>query len=122
MKSLRLSMILSHINFSENYRFEPQNEIQAEYYNSVNVTMLVHITHRVQVCPQTNQEMEVKECHFHISDNHSRDTLFVQYCLTQHWKWLDAQGINTSEHILFSDGAMFQFKNRQGLYYVARYP
>ena len=49
MKSLGAGVILSHIDFSENYRFEPQNKIQAEYYDSVNVTILVHTTHRIVV-------------------------------------------------------------------------
>ena len=122
MKSLQPGVILSHIGFSENYRFEFQNEIQIEYYDSMNVTILVHITHQVQVCLQTNQEMVVKESHFYIFDDHSHDMLFVQYYLIQHWKWLDAQGINSSKHIVFSDGTRSQFKNRHGLYYVARYP
>jgi hypothetical protein len=121
MKSLRTGVILSHIDFSENYRFESYNEIQAEYYDSVNVTILVHITLRVVVCLLTNNETIVKESHFYISDDYSHDTLFVQYYLIQHWKWLDAQEINPSEHIVFFDGAASQFKNRQALYYVAMY-
>jgi hypothetical protein len=77
MKSLRTGVILSHIDFSENYRFESYNEIQAEYYDSVNVTILVHITLRVVVCLLTNNETIVKESHFYISNDHSHDTLFV---------------------------------------------
>ena len=103
-------MILSHIDFSKNYRFEPQNKIQVEYYHSVNVTILVHIIHQVQVCPKTNEKKVVKESHFYNSDDHNHDTLFVQYCLTQHWKWLDAQGINPSEHIVFSNGVGYNLR------------
>jgi hypothetical protein len=77
MQSLREGVILSHIDFSENYRFEPQNELQSEYYDSVNVTILVHITHRTVIDPETGVERIVKESHFYVSDDKKHDTLFL---------------------------------------------
>jgi hypothetical protein len=77
MQSLRKGVILSHIDFSENYRFEPQNELQLEYYDSVNVTILVHITHRTVIDPETGVERIVKESHFYVSDDKKHDTLFL---------------------------------------------
>jgi hypothetical protein len=122
MQSLREGVILSHIDFSENYRFEPQNELQSEYYDSVNVTILVHITYKTIIDPETGVERIVKESHFYVSDDKKHDTLFVQHCLNMHWKWLDEQGVTLKDHIIFSNGVTWQFKNRRGFYYVSRYP
>jgi hypothetical protein len=122
MKSLAEGVILSHIDFVENYDFKVRNEIQSEYYESITVTILVHITYRVQVDRESGENRVIKEGHFYISDDKSHDTFFVQHCLIEHWKWLADRGFKPREYIVFSDGASSQFKNCRGLYFVARYP
>jgi hypothetical protein len=121
MKSLAKGVILSHIDFAENYDFKVQNKIQSKYYESITITILVHITYRVQVNRESGENRMIKEGHFYISDDKSHDTLFVQHYLIEHWKWLADRGFKPREHIVFSDGASSQFKNCQGLYFVARY-
>ena len=36
--------ILSVVYFAENYTLQPQNEIQSQYYQSEQVSLMVHIT------------------------------------------------------------------------------
>jgi hypothetical protein len=122
MKLLAEGVILSHIDFAENYDFRFQNEIQSEYYESITVMILVYITYRVQVNWESGENKVIKEAHFYISDDKSHDTLFVQHCLIEHWKWLADRGFKPKEHIVFLNGASSQFKNCRGLYFVARYP
>ena len=41
-----LGIILSVVDFAENYTLQPQNEIESQYYHSEQVTIMVHITYR----------------------------------------------------------------------------
>ena len=41
-----LRIILSVVDFAENYTLQPQNEIQSQYYHSEKVSIMVHITYR----------------------------------------------------------------------------
>jgi hypothetical protein len=122
MTTMPGDVLLSHLDFAENYSFEVQNEIQSMYYHTFSVTILVHITHRMLEDELTGEERMLKETHYYISDDRAHDTLFVQHCLLEHWKWLHAQGFSLVEHSIFSDGCAGQFKGRQGMYFVARYP
>ena len=47
MKELPADAILSHVDFAENYSFEIQNEIQSMHWHSSHITILVHITYRL---------------------------------------------------------------------------
>lgn len=85
MSGLREGVLLSHIDFVENYTFQVQNEVQSEYYRSVQVTILVHITYRVVRDEDTTELTVVKESHFYVSDDRRHDSFFVQYCLLLHW-------------------------------------
>ena len=122
MSTMPRNVLLSHLDFAENYSFEVQNEIQSMYYHTFSVTILVHITYKMQQDDQTGEEKMLKETHYYISDDKAHDTLFVQHCLLEHWKWLQVQGFSPAEHSVFSDGCAGQFKGRQGMYFVARYP
>jgi hypothetical protein len=44
MKNLPDGVLVSHIDFAENYNFAIQNEVQSMYYFTTSVTILVHIT------------------------------------------------------------------------------
>ena len=87
MKCLGEDMILSHIDYAENYTFEIQDQIQSMYWCSTQITILVHITYR-----RNDSGDVVKDSHFYISDDEKHDSLFVQHCLMQHWQWLQSQG------------------------------
>jgi hypothetical protein len=41
--------IISHVVFAENYTFQVQNKIQSMYYHSYQLSILVHITYRVNL-------------------------------------------------------------------------
>ena len=41
-----IGTILLVVDFAENYTLAPQDEIQPQYYNSVQVTLYVHIVYR----------------------------------------------------------------------------
>ena len=74
MKSLAKGVILSYIDFAENYDFKVQNEIQSKYYESITIMILVHMTYRVQVNQKRGENRVIKEGHFYISDDKSHDT------------------------------------------------
>jgi fibronectin type 3 domain-containing protein len=56
MNRLDSDAILSHIDYAENYTFQVQDEIQSEYFLSVSVTILVHITYRKVLNLDTGDE------------------------------------------------------------------
>ena len=87
MENLGEDCILSHIDFAENYTFEIQNQIQSMYWCSTQVSILVHITYRMN-----SDGVIVKDSHFYISDDEKHDSLFVQHRMMQHWQWLQSEG------------------------------
>jgi hypothetical protein len=91
MECMGEDVILSHIDFAENYTFEIQNQIQSMYWCSTQISILVHITYRIK----PDGEL-VKDSHFYITDDEQHDSLFVQHCLMQHWRWLESQGVLVS--------------------------
>jgi hypothetical protein len=80
MSDLPTDMILSHIDFAENYSFQIQNEIQSMHWFSHQVTILVHLTYKHNPSSDNDEEW-IKESHFYISDDKEHDTLFIQHCL-----------------------------------------
>ena len=44
LKNIPEGVLVSHIDYAENYTFAIQNEVQSMYYFSTSVTILVHIT------------------------------------------------------------------------------
>ena len=78
MENMPKGVVVSHIDFAENYSFAIQNEVQSLYYFSTSVTILVHIT----MSKEGGQSM--KQTHFYISDDKSHDSAFVQHCLMLH--------------------------------------
>jgi hypothetical protein len=79
MVDLPEDAILSHIDFAENYSFEIQNEIQSMHWFSHQVTILLHLTNRLNPIPdlEVRGSKWIKESHFYISDDKEHDTLFV---------------------------------------------
>ena len=93
------NVVISVVDFVENYTLKEQNKIQSMHWWSVQVTIFVHITYyRI--------DGDVKKViHFFISDDKQHDTLFVQHCFTLHWQWLKNLGIELKHHWVWSDGA-----------------
>lgn len=116
MKNVPEGVIISHIDFAENYSFAIQNEVQSMYYFSSSVTILVHIT------MWREGENIFKQTHFYISGDKDHDSAFVQHCLLLHWDWLQDLGFTPKSHWVYSDGCSAQFKCATAMYFVARYP
>ena len=116
MKNILEGVLVSHIDFAENYTFAIQNEVQSLYYFSTSVTILVHITMWKEA------ETIMKQTHFYVSDDKSHDSAYVQHCLLLHWDWLEDSGFMFNEHWVYSDGCSGQFKCATAMYFVARYP
>lgn len=116
MKNVPQGVIISHIDFAENYSFAIQNEVQSMYYFSTSVTILVHIT------MWREGEDIIKQTHFYVSDDKDHDSAYVQHCLLLHWDWLQDSGFIPEEHWVYSDGCNAQFKCATAMYFVARYP
>ena len=109
-------VVVSVIDFAENYSFKMQNEIQSMHWWSTQVTILVHITYVRNLTGSIE-----KTLHFYISDDKQHDTLFVQHCFMLHDMWLKQQGHRLRYHWGWSEGAASQFKARRPFYFVARY-
>ena len=116
MKNIPEGVLISHIDFAENYTFAIQNEVQSLYYFSTSVTILVHITMWKEA------KTSMKQTHFYVSDDKSHDSAYVQHCLLLHWDWLEDSGFMFNEHWVYSDGCSGQFKCATAMYFVARYP
>ena len=108
-------VVVSVVDFAENYSFKEQNEIQSMHWHSSQVSILVHITYIKKAGDI------IKTVHFFISDDTIHDTLFVQHCFMLHFGWLKEQSISIKSHWVWSDGAASQFKARRSFYFVARY-
>ena len=108
-------VIVSVVDFAENYTFKEQNEIQSMHWWSNQVTIFVHITYY-----RSQGEIQ-KVVHFFISDDKKHDTLFVQHCFMLHWGWAREQNTELRQHWVWSDGAASQFKAKRPFYFVGRY-
>lgn len=120
-------VVLSVIDFAENYSFQTQNEIQEMHWFSIQITILVHIMYRHNpeydpMDPKSKGPI-LKEYHYYISDDRIHDTLFVQHCFELHWIHLTSTlGVYPAEHWVWSDGCSSQFKSSRCWYHVSRYP
>ena len=100
MVDMPRDVILSHVDFAENYTFQIQNEIQSMHWQNTQISIFVHVTYRYDSVVGS----VVRESHFYISDDRSHDTLFVQHCFILHWRWLAAHNITVQRHWVWSDG------------------
>jgi hypothetical protein len=81
--------MLSCIDFSKNYAFKQQNEIQDMHWLSFQITILVHIMYRINLEYDLAhlESRIVKEVHYYISDKKEHDTLFVQNAFKLNWQF-----------------------------------
>lgn len=109
-------VVVSVIDFAENYSFKEQNEIQSMHWYSAQVTILVQITYM-----RTPTQDILKVIHFYISDDKMHDTLFVQHCMQLHYKWLKENSLTElKRHWVWSDGCAAQFKSKRPFYFIGR--
>lgn len=115
LKNISNDCILSYIDFSENYAFKTQNEVQDMHRYNFQISILVHITYRKNLYfDNTTFDQNptiLKEVHYYISDDKTHDSLFVQHALTFHQEYLKGKGCYLEEHIIWNDGCFAQFKS-----------
>ena len=124
LSSVPPSTLISCIDFSENYTLKVQNEIQSMHWHNDQVTILVHITYRLNPTwdSDSNEPLLLKEIHYYLSDDRTHDSLYVQHCLMLNWEHVKEQGFTPINHIVWSDGCSGQFKSARAWYFISRYP
>ena len=91
--------IFSMVDFTENYTFAAQNEIQSEYYHFDQVSIFFHVLYRnaqhsVDDIESMNDNRHViKEYHFYISDDRMHDMHYVKHCFDIIYGSLKIHGI-----------------------------
>ena len=88
-----MDTILSVVDFVENYTLQPQNEVQAKYYTSQQVSIFVHITFMHSPTSTEDDRKILREYHFYISDDRSHSTEFVHGCFQLFYGDLANRGI-----------------------------
>jgi hypothetical protein len=78
--------------------FTEHIEVQEPHWHSLCITILVHITYRLN----QNENLDVietwllKKIHFYISNDGKHDTSFLQHCLFLHWWYMTNGGSYTN--------------------------
>jgi len=118
-------MVVSCIDFFENYTMKIQNDIQNMHWHNFQISILVHITYH------RNPEYDIldscslpflKEVHYYVSNDKHHDSLFVQHAFMLHWEFLQTIGCFPSQHMVWRDGCSRQFKSVRVWYFVSCYP
>lgn len=96
---------MSIVDFSENYNFSPQSEIQAKYYHSDQVTIFVQVSYRHAQFEVDEVEsidpdeyIIIKEVYFYLSDDRVHDRSYVANYFGMFFDDLMHCGINALEH------------------------
>ena len=74
-----LALLYQFVEFAENYRLQPQNETQSQYYNSIQIFIFVHITYRHAPDSAKDNQKIIREYHFYMSDDRSHSHEFVSF-------------------------------------------
>ena len=104
------------VDFAENYTFEAHKEIQSEYYHFDKVSIFFHVLYRhaqhnvYNIEKRNDNRHVIKEYHFYISDDRTRDTHYVQHCFDIIYGSLKTHEIVMNEHWIWSDGCVGKFK------------
>ena len=118
------STLISCVDFSENYTLKVQNEIQSMHWHNDQITILVHITYKLNPDwhAENDEPLLLKEFHYYVSDDKTHDSLFVQHCFMLNWDHVKSQGFMPENHIVWSDGCSGQFKSARAWYFISHYP
>ncbi len=94
------------------------------HLHNFQVSILVHNTyhHNPRHDAKNFDYPLLKEIHYYVSNDTSHDSLFVQHAFMLHWECLQMQGCFSSQHVLWNDGYLRQFKNAKAWYFVSQYP
>ena len=83
-----ISTIILVVDFTENYTLQPQNETQSQYYNSIKISIFVHITYRHAPNSVKDNQNIIREHHFYMSDDRSHSHKFVQHYFENYFDFL----------------------------------
>lgn len=79
--------LVSCVDFAENYSFMEHNEIQTQHCQNFQITILVHLTWRINPNFKVGNDEKTKvitKYHFYNSNDRTCDNLFVQHYFTWH--------------------------------------
>ncbi len=117
--------LVSYVDFAKNYSFMQLNEIQTHHWHNFQITILVHLTWRINHNFSVGNDEKTRmitKYHFYISNDCIHDNRFVQHCFRWHWTWLQAWNIKLpTEHTIWNDGCAFQLKCVKVWFHVSRY-
>jgi hypothetical protein len=87
LESFQNDIIISIINFVENYSFWIQNEMQSMQWHNYQVTILVQIPWMRNPNPNLDDEdsKTIMKYHFYLYVDKTHANAFVQHCLLLHW-------------------------------------
>jgi len=122
--SVPYSTLISCVDFSENYSMKVQNEIQSMYWHTEQVSILVHITFRINPdwTPCTGEPYLLKEVYYYVSNDKQHDSLYVQHAFMLNWNHMRDDGFQPTNHVVWSDGCSGQFKSACAWYFVNKFP
>ena len=122
--SIPYGTLISCIDFSENYSMKIQNEIQSMHWCSDQISILVHISFRLNPdwTSDGSEPYLLKEVHYYISDDKQHDSLYIQHAFMLHWNHTTSHGFEPTNHVVWSDGCSGQFKSARAWYFISRFP
>jgi hypothetical protein len=79
-------MVLSCVDFFENYTMKIQNEVQSMNRHNFQVNTPVHISyrHNFSINPIDANSSIIKEVHYYVFDDPNHDFLYVQHVFMLH--------------------------------------
>jgi hypothetical protein len=87
IKKLKVGEILFLIDFVKNYSFKEQNEVQTHHWYNFQMTILVHITYKMNLDHNQDDPRSCRliiEYHYYCSHDKKHYNLFVQKCFSLH--------------------------------------
>ena len=91
--------MVSVVDFTKNYSFEIQNEVQSMHWHSYQISILVHIMW-VRIPINDESTRNIMTYHFYISNDPCHDSCFVQHCLLLHWQHVVSNGFQSKIHFI----------------------
>ena len=84
---------------------------QSQYYNSIQISIFVHITYRHAPDSAEDNQNIIREYHLYMSDGRSHSHEFVQHYFKNYIDFLQEHDIAIDRHIVWSNNCIGQFKN-----------